>query len=171
MRFGHRRRRGSAMLEFTMAGIAAATMLITTVQVGLGMWNYHTLAYAVHETNRYIIVHGRDCGLGGNSCLITVANIASKLQSNAIGLVPANLSMTLTSNSGTVYTCNPLTSCSTDSTQWPPVNKFDNMAGNNSTIKASYSFNNALIILWFGKSGMRIGNMTLAASSKVPILF
>ena len=40
------------MVEFVFAGIAAATLMICTVQVSISMWNYHTLAYAVHEANQ-----------------------------------------------------------------------------------------------------------------------
>src|ERR1041385_2115914 len=121
-----RRQRGAAMVEFTIAGVAALTLMVSTVQIGLGMWNYHTLAYAVHETNRYISTHGRNCSLGGNTCTITVADIANKMINNGVGLPSGSVIMTLTSNSGTVYTCNPVSSCTSDSTQWPPIAHLDN---------------------------------------------
>ena len=162
---------GSAMLEFILAGIASAALIIGTLQIGIAMWNYHTLSYAVHETNRYIVVHGRDCALGGNTCTINVGNIVTKLTGNAVGLLQANTIMTLTSNSGTVYTCSPISSCSSDSTQWPPVANFDNMVGNYSTIKGSYTFKTPLVALWYGWKGMRIGSITLASQSKLQMLF
>src|SRR5947209_14120200 len=99
-----RQQRGSAMLEFVLAGIASATLIISIVQLGLAMWNYHTLTYAVHETNRYIASHGRSCTTGGNSCSITVGDIANKLHSYTVGIPDTNLSMTLTAQSGTVHT-------------------------------------------------------------------
>jgi Tfp pilus assembly protein PilW len=34
-----RRQRGAAMVEFTIAGVAALTLMVSTVQIGLGMWN------------------------------------------------------------------------------------------------------------------------------------
>src|SRR5262245_631600 len=40
-----KRQSGSAMIEFVLAGVASATMLISTVTLCYAMWNYHTLAY------------------------------------------------------------------------------------------------------------------------------
>src|SRR5262249_5487382 len=80
----HSKRRGVAMVEFALAGIASATLLISTVQLSIAMWNYHTLAYATHETNRYISVHGRSCTQGGNTCSINVGNIATRFKTLAI---------------------------------------------------------------------------------------
>ena len=167
----NQRQRGSVMVEFTMAGIAALTLMISTVQLSLAMWNYHTLAYATHETNRYIIVHGRDCGMGGNSCLITVANIVSKFESNGIGLPPAAVNLTLTSQSGTVKTCNPMSSCASDTTQWPPKANFDSAKGALSTVSAKYSAGMGILGIWFGNSSTRIGTVALTSTSAVPMLF
>jgi hypothetical protein len=167
------------MVEFVFAGIASAVLMLSTVQVAIAMWNYHTLAYAVHETNRYISSHGRDCELGGNSCTITVATVVSKLETNAIGLAPANISLTLTPNSGSgdAVTCNPITTCSSSSTQWPPITSMDNWATQPpssptySTIKATYTFNSAIVALWFGWKGKNITSVTLTSQSQVPMLF
>jgi len=166
-----KRQRGSVLVEFTIAGITSAVLMITTVQLALAMWNYHTLATAVHEANRYVIVHGRDCMMGGNSCTITVANIVNKFEANGIGLAPANVNLTLTSDSGTTHTCNPISSCSTDTTQWPPTAVFDNSIGKYSTINAKYKMSTGIMGFWFGTSGTRIGTVALTAQSKVQILF
>ena len=163
--------RGSVLVEFTMAGIASAALMITTVQVSLAMWNYHTLAYAAHEANRYIIVHGRDCMMGGNSCTITVADIVSKFETNGIGLAPANVNLTLTSQSGTTHTCNPISSCSSDTTQWPPTSVFDNARGKYSTINAKYTMSTGIVGIWFGTSGTQIGTVALTSQSKLQMLF
>ena len=48
-----RGQRGSAMVEFALAGVGSMILFISTVQLTIGMWNYHTLAYAVHEATRY----------------------------------------------------------------------------------------------------------------------
>lgn len=164
-------RRGSALVEFTMAGIASAVLMISTVQISLTMWNYHTLAYAAHEANRYVIVHGRDCMLGGNSCTITVANIVSKFEANGIGLAPANVNLTLTSESGTTHACNPISSCSGDATQWPPNSGFDNARGKYSTINAKYTMNTGILGIWFGTSGAQTGSIALTSQSKLQMLF
>lgn len=171
MRNSRKHQHGSALVEFVLAGIASAALMISTVQVAIAMWNYHTLAYATHETNRYIASHGRDCSLGGNTCTITVATIASKLTSSAIGLIPANMNLTLTSASGTVHSCAPVSNCSSDTTQWPPVANFDNMPPNNTTVQVSYSMNSAIVALWYGIAGSRISSITLTSQSQIPMLF
>lgn len=165
-----KRQRGSVMLEFVFAGIAAAALMITTVQVGVAMWNYHTLAYAVHETNRYVVVHGHDCYLYSNGCAISVADVAQKFSSNAVGLPAGSLNLTLTSSSGTVQPCNPVSSCLTaSSTAWPPF--VDSLPTDASTISASYTFGSGIIGLWYHTPGMRIGTVTITSSSKLPMIF
>ena len=159
------------MVEFALAGIASATLLISTVQLSLSMWNYHTLAYATHETNRYISVHGRSCTQGGNSCAINVGNIATKFKTLAVGLPPDSVTLTLTSDSGTVYTCNPLNNCLTDATQWPPVAHYDNAPGHFTTVKATYSRGSAIVMIWPGSSPTRIGRVTLPSQSKIVMQF
>lgn len=167
------------MIEFVLAGIASFVLMLTTFNLAYAMWNYHTLAYAVHETNRYIASHGRDCELGGNTCTITVANVVSKLQANGIGLTPANLTVTLTPNSGSsnAVSCSPVTNCSSNATQWPPTSNLDNMATQPpnpptyTTVKATYTFKTPLIALWYGWSGRTINTVTLTSQSQIPILF
>ena len=166
-----KRRRGSALVEFTLAGIASATLLISTVQLSIAMWNYHTMAYATHETNRYISVHGRSCSQGGNSCIITVADIANKFKANAIGIPPGSVILTLTSQSGVVYTCNPLSSCLTDNTQWPPAAHMDNAPGRFTKINATYTFNSAIAIVWPGGQSQRIGRITMPSTSNIVMQF
>lgn len=159
------------MVEFAIAGIAAVTLLISTVQLGLVMWNYHTLAHAVHETNRFIASHGRSCSMGGNSCTITVGDIATKLKGYAIGLPASGVTMTLTSQSGTTITCAPLSSCLSSSTQWPPVAHFDNNPGNTTKITGRIGLNPAIIAMWYGTQATAITSVTLPATSQIPIVF
>jgi hypothetical protein len=166
-----RRTQGSAMVEFTIAGLAAVGLIISIVQVGLAMWNYHTLAYAVHETNRYIASHGRGCTGGGNNCAITVANIATKLKSNALGIPSDRMSMTLTSQSGVVHTCDPVSSCANDTTQWPPVPHLDNNAGSFTKITAKTTLHVAILTMWFGSRSQAQSSLTFPATSNIPIVF
>ena len=42
------------MVEFALAGTGTMLLFISTIQLSLGMWNYHTLAYGVHEATRYV---------------------------------------------------------------------------------------------------------------------
>src|SRR5260370_38059476 len=95
-------RRGTILVEFSMAGIAAICLLISTVSIGIGMWNYHTLAYAVHEGTRFTSVKGKNCTLPGNTCSVSVGTIAQKIASVGVGLPPDKVNLTLTTASGAV---------------------------------------------------------------------
>jgi hypothetical protein len=159
------------MVEFVIVGIAGMALMVSTVQLGLAMWNYHTLAEAVHETNRYIASHGRSCTVGGNSCTITVGDIATRLKTLAIGIPDTGINMTLTSQSGVTKSCSPLSSYESDATQWPPNDNFDNSPGNFTTINARYAFHSSMILLWYGSSGQRIDSIGLTSTSSIPIVF
>jgi Flp pilus assembly protein TadG len=164
-----RRRRGSVMVEFVMAGIVSLALMITTVQLSLAMWNYHTLAYAVHETNRYIIVHGRGCSMGVNTCTITVGNIVRKFESNSIGLNPSKVTLTLTPDNGSVQTCSPITVCGSSTVQWPPNTA--NWQNNYSTVRVAYSSSLGAVSMWYGSRFSRIGSFRFTSQSKLRILF
>jgi Flp pilus assembly protein TadG len=140
-------RRGSAMLEFALVATPTVVLLLATTQLCLDMWNYHTLAYSTHEATRYIAVHGRGCVTGTTQCSITVGNIATRLQSDSVGMDPSSLSFTLTTDSGAVTTCNPLSNCSSNSTRWPPTSNLDNITGKRVVVSASHTSNRILMIL------------------------
>src|SRR3954451_7675491 len=93
-------RRGSILGEFSMAGVASIMLLITTVSLGIGMWNYHTLAYAVHEGARYVSVKGKNCTLPGNTCSVSVGTITQKIAALGTGLPAGQVNVTLTTESG-----------------------------------------------------------------------
>jgi hypothetical protein len=164
-------RRGSAMVEFCFAGMASITVLIGTFQLSMGMWNYHTLAYKVHEATRYIAVHGKGCTKYGNSCSVTVGTLANKINSIGIGIPSDSVSVTLTTNSGAVTTCAPLSSCFSNTTVWPPSTNNDNQVGSNVTIFANYQYHSALFFLWPGAGSMAFGQIWLPASSTQTIVF
>jgi hypothetical protein len=165
------RQRGSALVELTIAGIAGITLMISTVQLALAMWNYHTMAEAIHETNRYVASHGRSCTTGGNNCAITVGDIATRLKNLAIGISDSNLNLTLTSQNGVVKFCNPISTCESDSTQWPPATNLDNTPGNNTKLTATLTVHSAIVALWYGSSGTRISSITFKSISIMPIVF
>ena len=168
-----KRERGVAIVEFAIAGVASVSMMICLVQLGIAMWNYHCLAYAVHETNRYVSMHGRSCLTGGNGCGIYVSDVVSKFESYAPNLQPSNINVTLTSGSGnTVINCNPITTCAgSNSTQWPATSHQDNWVGVNVTLSASTTLQSMIVALWYGWSGQRISTITLRSTSQIPILF
>jgi hypothetical protein len=163
-------KRGSAMVEFVLAGIAGITLVISTVQLGLAMWNYHTLAEAIHETNRYVASHGRNCTVGGNSCGITVADVANKVKTLAVGIPDTSINMSLNSTTQQ-KDCNPVSACESDTTQWPPADNFDNSPGNYTTITAKLVVKSAIISLWYGVTGSAVNSVAMSARSSVPIVF
>jgi Flp pilus assembly protein TadG len=164
--------RGSVLIEFTLVGIAAITLLMTTIQICLGLWNYHTLAYAVHEATRYVSAHGRGCVTAATPCTITVGNIVTKLASDTLGMPANSLNVTLTTDSGATTTCNPSTVCSANTTQWPPTSNLDNVTGKSVTITASYTFaTDSMLIIWPGSFIQRFSAFVLPASSTETILF
>jgi hypothetical protein len=159
------------MLEFALAGVTSVILLINTVQLSLGMWNYHTLAYAVHEATRYASSHGRGCVTGTNSCGITVADIMRRIASNSIGLAAGALNVTLTTQSGAVTSCSPISTCSTNSTRWPPTSNFDNTTGKKITISASYTFRHSMLMMSLGSPAQQFGSFLFPASSTEPVVF
>jgi Flp pilus assembly protein TadG len=165
------KQRGSILVEFTMAGIATICLLISTVSLGIAMWNYHTLAYAVHEGTRYVSVKGHNCTLPGNSCSVTVATIMQKIASVGVGLPPGQVNVTLTTNSGAATSCAPLNSCYTNTTIWPPGTNSDNRVGSNITISAKYQFQSAFLFFWPGAGTQKIGTVWLPATSTQTIQF
>src|SRR6266702_3995533 len=106
-----KQQRGSAMVEFTMAGVASIFLLISTFQLAMIMWNYHTMAFAIHEATRYVAVHGVGCTKPGNTCSVTVGTIAHEISSLGIGIPADTVNVTLTSNSLAQTSCSPLRSC------------------------------------------------------------
>jgi hypothetical protein len=156
-------------MEFTLAGIAAIFLLISTVELAVGMWNYFTLARAVNAGARLASIRGSGCSSGGNSCSITVGTIATAVSKAAIGLPAANFNVTLTTNSGANTTCNPLSTCLSNATVWPPST--DNLAGDKVTVTATYNFATSLYMFWPGKSPTHTATVTFPASSTQLILF
>jgi hypothetical protein len=157
------------MVEFMLAGITSISIIISTVQLGLAMWNYHSLAEAVHETNRYISSHGRTCV--PNHCTITLDDIVTKFNNQAVGLPSGNVNLTLTSETGVVQNCNPISSCVGNTTQWPPSDHFDNSPGRKITLEADLTVNSAIVVLWYGLSGQRISTIRLPSTSTMLIVF
>ena len=165
----NKRQRGSAMLEFTLVGIPMIFVLISIFEISRGMWNYHTLAFAVREGTRYATVHGFDCSSDPlNTCGATVGQVAQRIQNAGIGLDPNELNLTFTS-SGHSITC-ALSACLADTTAWPEAPK--NTPGNTVSINASLPFQSALAMFWPGAGrGMNFPAFNLAAGSSDIIHF
>ena len=163
--------RGSAMVEFATAGVASTFILISTFQLAIIMWNYHTMAFAIHEATRYAAVRGVNCTKPGNTCSTTIGGIATKINSLGIGIPSGTVNVTLTTDSGAVTSCSPLSSCFTNTTVWPPSTNSDNRLGKYINISGSYQFQSALIFFWPGAGTQSFGRIGLPASSKQTIVF
>jgi hypothetical protein len=159
------------MVEFALAGIVVLTFIPAVVQLSIGMWNYHTLAYAVHEGARYAGSHGRGCITGSSTCGINVAKMMTNIRANAVGLTPSALGVTLITDSGSSIACNPVTSCSSNSTLWPPTSNMDNLPGKKVTVSATYTFRVAALMIWPGAGSAHFGTFRFPAKSTETIIF
>jgi Flp pilus assembly protein TadG len=146
--------RGSALLEFTLSGIPMMFIWISVVQMGIGMWQYHTIQYAVKTAGAYATVHGSDCSTGGNSCTIEVENVAQVLQNYLIGVDPTQVTVTfnaMASDHVTVastITCTlsgGVSPCLSNTTQWPPSG--NNAPGTDIEIQTEYLWKSALAMV------------------------
>jgi len=135
------------------------------------MWNYHTLAFKVHEATRYIAVHGKGCTKYGNTCSVTVGTLAHKIDSTGVGILSNSVDVTLTTDSLAETRCWPLSSCFSNTTVWPPATNTDNEPGKKVTIFANYQYHSALFFFWPGAGSMAFGQIWLPASSTQTIVY
>ncbi len=163
------RRRGVAMLEFTLLGIPAIFLFIAVVTCSIDMWQFFTLSYAVDQTARYTALHGATCTQNGNTCQITRADAAAYFQAAALALNPASTTMILTDNSGSV-TCSPVTACPSSTSFFPAVGS-NTPVTNNVTVQARYALINPMAMFWPGGGTVAAGNFTVTAKSTQEILF
>jgi Flp pilus assembly protein TadG len=156
--------KGSALVEFTLAGIFLLFVWVSIAEMARGMWNYHTLQHAAKTAGAYASVHGATCSKGTNACTVSINNIATVFRNAAIGVPADRVSMTFTTESGAVTTCklggltNP---CSSQTSVWPPSANNDNQIGRTLTIRADYSFRSALAMFVPGHGAVRFGSISL----------
>jgi Flp pilus assembly protein TadG len=91
---GWRRESGQAMVEYAILSVAFFTMLLFVIDGGRILWNYITVADAARVGARYAVVHGSKsmAPVGPGSYTALTQNV----QSAAVGLTPANLTVTAT---------------------------------------------------------------------------
>jgi hypothetical protein len=147
-----KRSRGACGLEFTLVGIPLIFVLIGIFEMCRGMWQYHTLAYAVKEGSRYAVVHGQGCSIPPNSCNVTVSQIARMIRTAGVGLPPDSVTLTFKSSGGATITCS-LPSCDTAYAvgAWPPATS--NAPGQPIEISGVYQFHSAMAMFWPGNPG------------------
>jgi Flp pilus assembly protein TadG len=169
MRTAGRKEKGSTLIEFTLVGIPLILMFISLVEMSISMWSYHTLAHAVREGARYASTKGQGCTYTGNTCSVTVANVAQQIASAGVGLIPAQLNVTLTSSAGSV-TCNPVTNCYSNSATWPPSP--GNMPGSSISVSGYYPVQTNLVLMFFPSTGTsKLSAVTLPATTQQIIQF
>jgi Flp pilus assembly protein TadG len=168
--------RGSTLLEFTLACIPLLFAWLGIVQLGIGMWRYHTLQYAVKATGAYVAVHGSDCAASPNNCAIEIENAAQVLQGIAFGISPTSVNVTFTAVAADHLTpvssvsCR-LDSCLSNTTAWPPSG--NNSPGQEFEIKAVYQFQSALAMVAPGSGGgpVQFGTFYFPGYTHQTILF
>lgn len=153
MQRANRERGGSTLIEFVLVGIPMIFILISTFELARGMWTYHTVAYAVKEGTRYASVHGINCTISPNNCGVTIANIASVMKTAGVGLLPSQLTVTMTPAAGSATT-DTLDNLLTNNTAWPPASPTGtNAVGQPIKISATYPFRSLLAMFWPGARG------------------
>jgi Flp pilus assembly protein TadG len=165
------RKRGSSLLEFLFVGIPMLFVTISAVEMSLGMWQYATLAYAIHTGSRSAVSKGKNCTSGTNSCGTTVGAITTLISNTAIGIPASSLNVTLTTASGAVTTCNPITNCTSSTAAWPPSTNGDNAPGQLITVTGNFVFNTALVMFYPGSKPVTFSPATLQASASEPLMF
>lgn len=147
-------RRGSAALEFALTGIPFIFVWISIIQMALGMWQYHTVQFAVKTAGAYAVVHGAGCSANGNTCTVKVKDVAQVLKNYAIGLDPAAITVTFNAMGAdhvtvaSTITCQLSgggSPCLNNNSQWPPA--ANNTAGTDIEIKTEYLFRSALAMV------------------------
>jgi Flp pilus assembly protein TadG len=172
------RRRGTSLLEFALTGPPLIFIWISTVQMALGMWHYHTMQYAVKVAGDYLAVHGSD-----SSNSLEIENLASVMKNYAIGIPPSAVYMTFNSVSSTDHstvlssvTCeltnpgSPSSGCDQNTTRWLPTS--NNSAGSEFEIQAEYQWNPAIGIVTPGAGqGFTFGSFWLPAYTHQVTMF
>ena len=81
-----KRRRGAAMIEFTLSFIAFLLALMALAEIGRAVWTFTTLNHAAFEGARFATVHGSDNPVIENGQDETPGAIEQVVRNNAIGL-------------------------------------------------------------------------------------
>ena len=160
--------RGATMLEFVLVAVPMIFVLVSTFEIARGMWIYGTVSNAVKEGTRFAVVKGSDCSLPPNACSARISDVATRMQRMGSGLIPTDLTVSFTSDSGTT-TCR-MDNCLTNNTVWPPAG--DNAKGQPIQIFGAYRFRSAIAMFWPGAGkGVTFGSINLNATSQGVIQF
>lgn len=143
-------------------------LIISIIEISRGAWMYDTLAHAVESTTRDMAVRGYDCSNYVSGCSQTVGGYSQLISRWATGLDPSQVVVVFQSTNNST-TCNPLNSCFSNATAWPPSG--DNARNLDIWVSASMPFNSAISMMMFGSAPVPFGKFTLSAKSHQQILF
>jgi hypothetical protein len=173
-----RRRRGSNLIEFTLAGIPLIFVLVSIIEIARVMWAFHTVAYGVKEGVRFAQVHGINCVSVAtpNNCPTTIAQVTRVIRDAAVGLDPAQTSLTFTpgTTDSTPTKCSMGGAGAGDCPQltgtWPPNDSTGafNAVGKPIRIDISTQVPNAISLVY---PGTRFATFTFVASATDYIQF
>ena len=176
------RERGSQTLEFTLIGLPLLFMLFAIANMCFAMMTFHTLQEAIEQGARFVVTRGSTCAAGTNTCTVTVQQIAGVVSSSAPGIAPANLILTLTSNSGAVTSCNPVTVCMSSCSSgcsgsrtnvWPPSASSDNSPGKDIIVSGDVlNLPTPMFMFWtMYNNAPKINNTSFHAYSRQRLMF
>lgn len=163
------KQRGSQTLEFTLVGLPLIFILFSIANMSFSMMTMHTMQEAVEQGARMVSTRGSTCSSGGNTCTVTVQQIADFIASNAAGISPQNLKVTLqpAGDSANTITCDKLNSCQSScsggcntnrTTVWPASTNSDNSPGKDIIITADCSVASPIYMFWAGVTGGEASN-------------
>lgn len=156
------------MVEFTMVAVPMIFLTIAIIEASIGMWQFHSMAYAVQTATRFSVTHGRTCGQNGNNCIVTLGTVTTLLARQAPGLNTSKLNLTLYTH-GATTTCNPISTCLNSTAQFP--NSIDNAVNFDVKIVATYPVANPMPMFWPGSEASPGSTFTLGATSRQRIVF
>lgn len=180
------RKSGNTLIEFTFVVLPVMFVIISTFEIARGMWMYNSLAYALRQATRYVIVHGNNCAIPPNSCRVQIGDIATVIQYNGVGLAPADVDLQFISSAGasipasgwvTLENCLP-PSGAQSSTFWPasaPGAALQDARGGqgvDAEIRGRVRFASAITLFWPGVRTMgTFALVRLPANSRGAVVY
>ncbi len=170
------RRRGSAILEFTLAGLPMLFMLVATFELARGMWVYHTVSGAAREGAHYATRHANQCTQHGNTCAATLQSIGQAITQFGMGVIPADTVVILSGSSAPTIGPIGLDSMLTSTQYWPTISATQpsypgGKIGEDLQVEIRYRFQSAIVVFFPGSADARIPTFWMSAASREAIQF
>ncbi len=163
-------RRGSTLIEFTLTGMCLMFIGIAICECGFAMYEYVSMDNAVTIAARYAASHGVGCTQNGNTCQLTMANVATVIANYTPIMSTSSVTVNFTDNSGT--TSCTLSTCETyTSTYFPSTSGGANAVGNPVTISLSHTIRNPMPMFWPPNSDADNTGYPVGANSTQLIMF